>query len=101
MRRDGGAADTRVTGFSTSPSSPSTNVEPNPYPGLVDFAVVGAKVVILSMLFADIPVDAATFDSIEAKGGRTGCMILGFDTAPDRRDGGQFGNTTGPGRLSC
>jgi hypothetical protein len=60
-------ADTQVTGFSTSISSPSTNVEPNPYPGLIDFAVVGTKVVILSMLFADVPVDAATFDSIEAK----------------------------------
>jgi hypothetical protein len=60
-------ADTQVTGFSTSISSPSKNVEPNPYPRLVDFAVVGTKVVILSMLFADIPVDPATFDSIEAK----------------------------------
>jgi len=59
--------NTQVTGFSISISSPSTNVEPNPYPGLVDFAVVGNKVVVLSMLFADIPVDTATFDSIEAK----------------------------------
>jgi hypothetical protein len=60
-------AGTQVSGFSTSISSPSKNVEPNPYPGLVDFAMVGNKVVILSMLFADIPVDTATFDSIEAK----------------------------------
>ena len=59
--------DTQATGFSISTSSPSTNVEPNPYPGLVDVAVVGTKVVVLSMLFADIPVDTATFDSIEAK----------------------------------
>jgi len=60
-------AGTQVTGFTTSISSPSTNVEPNPYPGLLDFAVVGTKVVILSILFADIPVDIAIFDSIEAK----------------------------------
>jgi hypothetical protein len=55
-----------VTAFSVTISSPSKNVEPNPYPGLVDFAVVGNKIVIVSMLFADIPVDTATFDSIES-----------------------------------
>jgi len=59
--------DTQITGFSTSISSPSTNVEPNPYRGLIDFAVVGTKVVILSMLFAGTPVDTAALDSIEAK----------------------------------
>jgi hypothetical protein len=58
---------TQVTGFSTSISSPSTSVDPNPYPGLLDFAVVGTKIVILSMLFADIPVDTSTFDAFEAK----------------------------------
>jgi len=59
--------DTQITGFSTSISSPSTKVEPNPYPGLIEFAIVGTKVVILSMLFAGTPVDTAAFDSIEAK----------------------------------
>lgn len=60
-------AGTQVTGFTTSISSPSKNVDPNPYPGLLDFAVVGTKIVLLSILFADVPVDTATFDSIEAK----------------------------------
>jgi hypothetical protein len=59
--------DFHITGFSISISSPSTNVEPNSWPGLVDFAVVGTKVVILSMLFTDGPVHGATFDSIEAQ----------------------------------
>jgi len=59
--------DTQITGFSTSISSPSTKVEPNPYPGLIEVAIVGTKVVILSMLFAATPIDTAAFDSIEAK----------------------------------
>jgi hypothetical protein len=54
-----------VAAFSVSLSSPSGEVEPNPYPGLVDFAVVGDKVVIVSMQFAEIPVDPSMFDSIE------------------------------------
>jgi len=56
-----------VTGFSIAIRSPSKNVDPNPYPGLVDFAEVGHRVVILSMLFADIPVSHSTFDSFETK----------------------------------
>lgn len=56
-----------ITGFSVIISSPSKNVEPNPYPGLVDFALVGNKVVLVSMMFAGIPVDTATFDAIEGK----------------------------------
>ena len=36
--------NTQVTGFSVTIGSPSTNVEPNPYPGLVDLATVGNNV---------------------------------------------------------
>jgi hypothetical protein len=57
----------QVTGFLVSIASPSVNVEPNPYPGLVDFAVVGDKVVLLSMQFTGVPIDTAIFDSIESK----------------------------------
>ena len=78
-------AGIQVTGFTTSIGSPSANVDPNPYPGLLDFAMVGTKIVILSMLFADIPVDTATFDSIEAKADQRGAAgLIRFDTVPYR-----------------
>jgi hypothetical protein len=55
------------SGFSVTIRSPSTNVVPNPYPGLVAFLAVGNEVVILSMQFAGIPVDTSTFDSVVTK----------------------------------
>ena len=57
----------RTSSFSVTIRSPSTNVVPNPYLGLVDFAAVGTKVVVLSMQFAGVPVDGATFGSVEAR----------------------------------
>ena len=56
-----------LAGFATSVSSPATNVQPNPYPGYLDFALVGDRMIELSMEFADIPVDAPTFDSLVAR----------------------------------
>lgn len=66
VRRAAPTLGNRSASFTTSITSPSTNVAPNPYPGYVDIVENGSVVLVIAMEFASIPPDATTFDKLAA-----------------------------------